>query len=340
MEEFLTPWTIAVGLGYFPGLLIVFRLMAVLQRKLWVDRVAERSPRTKAAQASIPKPIWVKWSERLSFTVRDGRPLKGGSGPSNRAVFFLLFLAGWTISVWGAYSGSWKLVLFGYFLFFFTMTFGIMRSKDVVETRKNVIRKMYEIGASKGVVSTEYADNPSAIINVLEWSEYVKPQKVEYQVRTEFSAAGEEGFLQQFNQIFGAETAWVPSDNEETGEPGWNYDAGKVTLHAVPPLPRMAEWSERYVLDPAIAWSFFPIALGVEHGVELSNPETGETEYVLGFDLSGEQAKVGSKAGVKVAEAITTSPMVFIGGGTGGGKALAADTLVRVVNPPLPLTEE
>ena len=61
-----------------------------------------------------------------------------------------------------------------------------------------------------------------------------------------------------------------------------------------------------------------------------TNPETGEIENVLGFDLSGEQGKVAKKAGYKMSPKITTSPMVFIGGGTGGGKSLTTDTIVSV----------
>lgn len=325
---------IGVALGYFPGMFILLRILTILQKKMWVDRKAEKAPKTKAAQAALPKPIWQVWKPRIAFTIKDKRPMKigkkEGAGPPNRAVFFTMLIAGLVLSLAGAATSMWWLVGVGYFTFFVAIIFAVRTAKPVLETRANVIRKMFEIGSSKGLVSSEYAEQPEAVLKVLEWNDYVKPQKVEYQVRTEFAAAGEEAFLQQFNQIFGTETAWVPSDDPEKGTPGWNYDEGKATFHAVPPLPMMAPWDEHYVLAEGVAWSFFPLALGVENGIELPNPKTGEVENVLGFDLSGEQVKVGKKAGIKVSPSITTSPMALVGGGTGGGKAIASDTIVYV----------
>ena len=316
---------IGVALGYFPGMFILLRLLTLLQKKMWVERKAEKAPKTKAALAALPKPIWKVWKPRIAFTMKDGRPMKigkkEGAGPPNRVVFFGLFVAGLLISLLGAAIGMYLLIPIGYFMFFMAIIFAVRASKSVLATRASVLKKMFEIGSSKGLISNEYADTPEKVIKVVEWNDYVKPQKVEYQIRTEFSAAGEEAFMQQFNQIFGNETAWVPSDDPETGKSGWNYDEGVGTFHAVPPLPLMAPWDEHYVLAEGVAWSFFPLALGVENGIELVNPKTGETENVLGFDLSGEQAKVGQKAGVKVSPTITTSPM-----------CLAGDTLVALAD--------
>lgn len=339
-----TNMLIAVILGYFPGMFIVLRLLTYLQKKMWVERKAAKAPKTKAALASIPKPLWQVWKPRIRFTLKDKRPMKIGKkagGPPNRTVFFGLFLLGLGLSVAGAFTSMFLLIGIGYFTFFVAIVFAVRAAKEVLETRANVVRKMFEIGSSKGLISSEYSDQPEAVIDVVEWNDYVKPQKVVYQVRTEFAAAGEEAFLMQFNQIFGNETAWVPSDDPETGAPGWNYDEGKATFHAVPPLPQMAPWDEHYVLSEGVAWSFFPLALGVENGIELPNPKTGEVENVLGFDLSGEQVKVGKKAGIKVSPSITTSPMALVGGGTGGGKSLASDTMVYVFEEaPTSKTEE
>jgi hypothetical protein len=336
---------IALGLGYLIGLPIVLRLIALAQKKLVVDRAVMRAGNNRAKLKNLPKPIWPKWKERLAFTFKDKRdfaikkPKKGGDGKAasepggkfqNRQVFWGTYLLGLLVSVVGAFIPLWWLVGAGYVTFFIAIGMGIRLADPVIVARKNVLSRMYAIAKQKLGQSVEYEENPGAIIRVLEWADYVKPKKVEFDVPDSFGAEGEEGFLRQYNQIFGTETAWVPSDDPENQKPGWDYDAGMVTLHAVPPLPQMAKWSERYVLDPNIAWSFFPVALGVENGVELPNPESGELEYVLGFDVSGEQMK---QKGVKTSPRITVSPMVFIGGGTGGGKSLSVDTPVKVIKP-------
>jgi hypothetical protein len=302
---------IALGLSYFPGMLIVLRLIAHAQKKLLIDRRLKNMPKGKAATANLPKPIWPTWRERLAFTLKDTRPSKAGM--PNRTLFFVILGLGLALALIAGLTGAFTALPLGYILFFTAVIYSNVTAKPIIDTRKAVITRMYEVGKSKGVVSTEYSDNPAAAVKVLSWVDFVKPTRVEMQVRTEFSNVGEEGFLQQFNQVFGSETAWVPSDDPETNAPGWNYEEGKVTLHSVPPLPQMAKWDETYVLDPGIAWSFFPIALGIENGIERKHPKTGETEWILGFDVSGEASKIGSAAGYKVAPSITTSPMCFSG---------------------------
>jgi len=338
---------IAVTAGYLIVMPILFRLAAFLHKKLLIEKRAQKIKGNNAqALKSLPKPLWPKWQELLKFALKDkrdlvlGKPKKGKGGEptsskmTNKQAFFLFHLISLAISIVGAVVGIWWVILIGYLGFFMTLQWAMKTAKPIIETRRKVLDRMFSIGQSKLGLSMEHKDNPQAVIEVLEWNDYVKPQKVRYQVPDNFGAEGEEGFLRQFNQLFGAETAWVPSPDMEADPPtpGWDYQSGQATFHAVPPLPTMAPWSERYVLSPGIHWAFFPLALGVENGVELMNEESGELEYVLGFDLSGEQAKEGKKNGLKVSPTITTSPMVFIGGGTGGGKSLSADTLVEVLS--------
>lgn len=334
---------LALGLVYIIAMPVVLRLLALAHKKLLIDRKAAKVKNNRQSLKNLPKPIWPRWSERLSFTFKDQRsvvlkkPKKGSNGEpktaniQNRQMFFLLWGVGLGLVVLGSFIGMWQLMVGGFLFFFVATTFGIKSANEIIVTRQSVYARMFSIARLKLGQSAEYEDSPQAVISVLEWTDYVKPAKVEFQVPDSFGAEGEEGFLRQYNQIFGTETTWVPSDDPETGAPGWNYSEGKLTIHAVPPLPQMAPWDEHYVLDDGVAWSFFPIALGVENGVELPNPKTGETENVLGFDLSGEQAKVGKKHDIKVSPTITTSPMVFVGGGTGGGKSLSVDTLVEVI---------
>jgi hypothetical protein len=337
-------FAIALGLVYIIVMPIVFRVVpSLVHKKLIIERKAAKAKANKAAMKDIPKPIWPRWSEHISFTMKDKRnlvlkkPKKGTkeepkvSNIQNRQLFFMLWGAGLLVVLVGSFIGSWQVWLSGYVIFFVAMRFGVKSAETLLATRKAVIDRMFSIAKLKLGQSAEYTDNPKAVINILEWNDYVKPQKVELQVPDSFGADGEDGFMRQFNQIFGTETTWVPADDPETHAPGWNYEEGKVTIYAVPPLPQMAPWDEHYVLDPGVAWSFFPIALGVENGLEVPNPATGKIENVLGFDFSGEAGKAAKAAGYKMSGTITTSPMAFVGGGTGGGKSLSVDTLVEVV---------
>lgn len=327
----MTP-TIISALVYLILLPIIFRSFAFIHRKIFIDRRMQKIGNNRAALKSLPKPIWPKWKERISFTVKDKRIIKN-LGVTRSQMFFGLFIIGFLISTLGMQFGYWKVSIAANLIFFIALIFAIKSADPIIQTRHKIYKKMFEVGRSKLGLSSEFEDQPQAVIQVLEWVDYIKPQKVQFEVPTTFASEGEEGFLRQYNQVFGTETTWVPADDPETGKPGWNYEEGVATFYAVPPLPQRAEWSEHYLLSPGVAWSFFPIGLGVENGLELLNPNTGETENVLGFDLSGEQEKEARKHGLKMSNTITTSPQVFIGGGTGGGKALPINTLIKTFTP-------
>lgn len=294
---------------------------------------------------NAPQPAAPKWRERLKFTRSDKRAFvfsKPGKDKepistniSRRLFYWILRLAGLVFALIGGVIGA-----IGPFMAFLgisailytaSLVYGFMSADRLMKTREQVVKKMFSVAKAKLNQSSEYEGNPQQVIRVIEWRDMIKPQKVEFDIPEAFGEEGSEGFMKLFNQNFGKETAWVPSDNPETGDPGWDFEKGVVTIYAVPPLPRSAPWDEHYVLGDGVAWSFFPIALGVENGLELPNPKTGLVENVLGFDLSGEQGKVAEKFGLKMSQAITTSPMVLVAGGTGGGKALSVDTMVRVV---------
>jgi hypothetical protein len=323
---------------------IVFRLIALAHKKLVTDRKLEKLNK-KTPFEDLPQPIWPIWKERISYTIKDKRVLslkkqketKPGEEPNggiqHRVVFLLIWLTGLLTTFVGTVVNMWQMIVAGFIIFFFAMGFGIAASKSIVEYRKNIVRRMYNLAKVKLGVSAKYENQPEAVVRILEWADPLKPNKVQFSnIPESFPAEGEEGFLRQYNQLFGQETAWVPFVDPETGEGGWDYAKGVVTLRAVPPLPQYAEWNENYVLSDGVAWSFFPIALGVENGLQLPNPETGEIENVLGFDLSGKQEKAAKQHGLQLGEEVTTSPMVFVGGGTGGGKSWDSNTLIEVLN--------
>jgi len=331
---------IIVAIGYIIVLPIIFRLIAFAQKKLIVDRKAASLGNNKAALKNIPRPVWPQWKERISFTFKDKRMFSTGkdnenpSGVTRSQLFIILYLSGLVLSVGSVFFNLFPnfLIPLGYALFFGGIVFAIKSADPVLKTRQSVMSKMFEIVRSKLGASIEYEQNPGAVIRIQKWKDYVVPEIVEIDVPTTFSAEGQEGFLKQYNQVFGVETTWVPLIDPDKKIYGWDYEKGIVTIYAVPPLPKIALWDESYVLSDDIAWSFFPIGLGVENGVEITNPKTGQVENVLGFDLSGEQEKLSKERGLKMHQKITTSPQVFIGGGTGGGKALPVDTLVEMAD--------
>lgn len=329
---------IGLAVFYLIGMPVVFRLIALLHKKLITDKKIAKAGNNKNAIAQVPSPIWYTWKERLNFLFKEDKrvfTLKKGKAPkngiTNKKLFLIVWAVGLIVMIAASLTKIWALIAVSVLIFFIDVFVGMAVAKPVVEARKKVLTRMFDIARTKLGQSAEYASHPEKIIRVLEWEDQIKPRKVQFDVPDSFNGElGEDSFMKQYNQIFGQETTWVPSSDPGTGRPGWDYEQGVVTIHAVPPLPKLAKWDEHYVINDAIAWSFFPIALGVENGVELTNPETGEKENVLGFDVAGEQAGLGKKMGVPVAPSIVTAPMVLVGGGTGGGKSIALDEKVLV----------
>ena len=332
---------ITLALIYLLGMPLLVRLACVAHKQVFITRKMQKMPRSKAASANLPKPLWPRIKEHMRFALSDKRPLtlkkpKEGEPPkegglTNKQAVLGLWLLGLAATVGLPMAGLVKFVALGPVLFLLALTLGMVKAHPVLLAREQLYRKMFEIGKGTLGISAEHAENPQAVVQVLEWRDLLAPSKVRFQVPTTFNADSEENFQRQFNQVFGTETTWVPFNDPETGKPGWDYAEGLVTLREMPPLPTMAPWDEHYVLDQHVAWSFFPIGLGVENGIEVPNPKTGEMENVLGFDVSGEQAGLSKKLGTYCSPTVVTSPMVLIGGGTGGGKALAIDTMVRRV---------
>lgn len=319
---------IGLGVAYLLGLPLILRLLCAAHTKVFIQRKIAKLPRGQQAKAAMPTPLWPKIRERIAFTWKDQRPFQlnakkepKAEGLSNKKIFLLLWIVGLLCFLAVAFTGKFVLLGLGFLFFCIAVGFSLTTASPIIKGRQDILTKMFEIGKSTLGLSAEHAANPGAVIQVLEWREILKPAKVKFQVPTTFGADSEEGFQRQFNQVFGAETTWVPFNDPETGKPGWNYQDGEVTLKETPPLPQMAPWSEHYVLDEGVAWSFFPLALGVENGVEIVNPKNGETENVLGFDVAGEQAGLSKKLGRACSPTITTSPMAL---------CLTGDTLVAM----------
>ena len=85
-------------------------------------------------------------------------------------------------------------------------------------------------------------------------------------------------------------------------------------------------------MDPHVPWSFFPMGLGVRDGLILENPETGEDEHVIGYDIFGTGLAMADAGEITMSpNQGKASPMAVIAGVTGSGKALPVDTPVLVL---------
>jgi len=357
---------IVTSLVYFIGFPLGFILVGVAdkQYKNWRlnKQLMKRGANKTQLTRNAPEPLMPKWRGRLKYARSDkrtivipakldknGKPVELKDGTTSqpkptkfsrrgmywfiRGIGFALAVLGGLIGIVAGWGVALTLLALSLVPYIWSLVWGYQSADKILTIREKLVKKMFSTARTKLGQSAEYESNPSEVVRVLEWEDEIKPQKVEFDIPDSFGEEGMENFMKHFNQNFGRETAWVPSDNPETGEPGWDFEKGILTINAVPPLPTMAPWSEHYVLGEGVAWSFFPIGLGVENGLELPNPKTGEVENVLGFDLSGEQAGVAKQFGLKMSGAITTSPMVLVAGSTGGGKALSSDTKIRVFNP-------
>lgn len=332
----MAPYLIS-ALVYALGLPFLTWLVCFAHKRLFITKKLQNMPRSRQAQANLPTPLWPRLKEKISFALKDTRPFSlnqkkpKSEGASSKGVLRGMWLSGLGLAVAAPAVGDWRLLGLSVLPYVLFLIFSVIIATPILKARKQLYQKMFEVGQGTLGLGSEFAENPQAAIEVLEWRDILTPSKIRFVVPTKFNADSEENFQRQFNQVFGQESTWVPFNDPESGTPGWNYKEGFVTLKETPPLPTMAPWDEHYVLDPSVAWSFFPIALGVEGGIELENPKTGEVENVLGFDLSGEQASLSKKLGKYCSPTITTSPMVLTAGGTGGGKALEIGTVVSKV---------
>lgn len=327
MKDIFTSFPFIIGAVYVFLLPVVVWGLARLQKWFMIDRVAQKT-RNRADLENLPQPAWGIWIQRIKFTISDKRDVVLGKkdlGIARRVMFFVLYDAGFVVSVLGAIMGSWTIILVGFFMFFVSIIFAIKSSKELMSERDRIMSRMLEVGRAR--LGQPQSSVIGKDIKVLEWKDFTNPQKVQYTVPTTFSDTGADGFLQQFNQVFGSTQQWVPVEEEG----GWDYDKGLVTLGAVPPLPTRADWSEHYVLADGVADSFFPLGLSVIGGVEIPNPETGEVEHVLGYDVGGKQMEAGAKAGLTVDGSLgAASPMSLFAGATGSGKSVSLVTPVLV----------
>ena len=325
----MTPYVLSV-LGYVLGWPFLLFMLSFAQKKLLIEKKQQKRGRSRATQTQPDvKPFWGKLKELVAFAMKDSRDMK--KIPVKRKfVYWGLYGVG-LMNAFAAPVSKYFLIM-SIILWWTSMGFAIMSSRGLLSKREKVLKKMFEIGVK--CFGYDKTASPETLIKVTNWRDMVYPDKVEYEIPTGFDESGQDNFQRLFNQFFGQYTAFVPDNQTVKDEfkPGWDYENNVVKLRAVPPLPKLAKWDEHYITSPGVSWSFFPVGLGVENGLELKNPKTGEIEHVIGYDIFGNAGKEAAKAGLTCSDQITASPSALVAGSTGGGKALAASTpvLVRV----------
>ncbi len=191
--------------------------------------------------------------------------------------------------------------------------------------RDKLISRMLDFKRSKmGLI-----DNKATIMDYTE--EFIilendpedkKPSKIRLFLPVNFDPLQANTFLSDFSTQFGRGRPFE-IDYEDKEYPGWDTDKGVATITLQAPLPTMAKWDKHYLEDPIVQWSFIPLGLSSRGGLPIKNPETGEIEHVVGFDLDGTQKKYCDKNGIHIGADIIASPMTLIAGVTGGGKSVA-----------------
>lgn len=296
------------------------------------------SRRKKTTRASMKKneeirPTLVsKIKKHISFIFTNKTTLmikNNDTGVDNKIIFLGIYIIGFIITVIlfninMVLLGIITLLLFPYTAF----AYGYISVKKIIEEREKKIKRLCEIAQKK--LGYNDISNPSTILKVTEWNDLVMPEKITFYVPTGFDSSGEEGFLRLLNQIFGRNQTWVPDINVG----GWDYEKGEAHFIVMPPLPTMAPWKEEYAIGPEIAESFFPVALGVEGGIELTDKETGEKIRLLGYDVAGETKDKAKEFGYNAdASLMSASPQILVGGSTGSGKSISLKESVLAYKP-------
>lgn len=218
--------------------------------------------------------------------------------------------------------------------------------KVLSERREKIIRILEFKRSAMGLIDNKAdEDNYESEFMVLEWNESLtSPEKIRLFIPVSFDENNRDFFLEKWNGAFGSR---VLDEFDENGNrleepatwalsikdkdfPGWQHTKGVATLELTEALPLMAPLEEWYIKGDDIAWSWFSLGLGVNGGLLLTNPETGEEEHVIGIDLSGDQIKLANKRGIPIGPEVIQTPQTLIAGATGGGKALDLDEYVMV----------
>ena len=289
-----------------------------------------KQSKTAITQGNIREGLNEKISKRIKFTLKDPR----NSPIPFRLIFVLIYITGAIVAGIGGALGKFSILMIALLIQYVDVIFAYGSANEIVTERDTVLRRMVELKSSKmklvnkgkGIIT-----RPSDEFKILKWSDdLVHPEKMHIYMPTDFDLLSINQFLESWNLVFGSEGQWI-ADKSDKQYGGFDFNAGVASLRVSPKLPQRADWHTRYLDPEHIHWGFFPLAIGSENGVPIYNEEIDATEHVLGFAVNSGQNKLSAKNDVVIGAEITSAPQVLIAGGTGGGKALASDTKVKVL---------
>lgn len=269
-------------------------------------------------------------NESVSFILKEDK--RKTINIPNKMLFIFLNIIGLSIGgflIFQENNFAYLLLLLSFFFNILALgvTSSIRKQREIIATRIVEFKRDRMGLVTKG----KRALNINSELQIMEWRpDYITPKRIRMTIPTNFDELRTQEFTEKFSTFFGKGSAWVP-DKTDKEHPGWDFNNAVVSLSLSNPLPPRADWIADYVLNDQVAWSFFPLAIGAEGGIPFDNPQTGKTEHVIGFDVSGDQGKLTGKQGKQVGEELVMSPQILIAGGTGGGKSLSEETRIKVI---------
>lgn len=159
-------------------------------------------------------------------------------------------------------------------------------------------------------------------IDNIQWDEENKPTDFEIYLPVGYDSLQYNTFLDKLSQQFGRSRPFE-TNNEIAGRVGYDSENRIAIITLQQPLPDIAMFDERYVLNDDIQWSYFPLGIGSRGGIPFKDPNTGEEIRLCGFDVNGAQQKYLKKKGIFVGGDLMPSPHAIMAGVTGGGKSVS-----------------
>ena len=157
--------------------------------------------------------------------------------------------------------------------------------------------------------------------DVVTWGPDRQPEKIRLSIPVGYDPLQMSSFLESMSNGFGRGRPWE-LDNADPDFPGLNMDLRIATIALQAPLPNKAIWSDYWLNNDIVQWSFFPLGFGSKGGLPIKDPETGEEVRLVGFDVNGAQQKFCAKQGIYTGPDIMPSPHAILCGVTGGGKSV------------------
>lgn len=164
-------------------------------------------------------------------------------------------------------------------------------------------------------------------LKVLEWDEEERPTRIRLFLPVGYNPMRQDDFLDKMSTAFGRGRPWEV-DNDDKEFPGWNTDILIATLALQKPLPNIAMWHEKWLLNDSVQWSFFPLGIGSKGGIPFTDPETGEEVRLVGYSVDKDQKDWASKNGIYAGGDLEEAPHVLGAGVTGGGKSVVQRNII------------